>query len=185
MQPNEPHAASFKQRMEEEAKNFAIIALYLFVVFSAFTFYRSAILQSEGVHWVPWGFAALKALVSAKFILLARMFKLDRGFESKPLIWQTVSRSLVFLVFVSALNVIEEMISGRLRGEAVHDTLSHVGGGTPEQMVATSIILFLVFVPFFAFGALSDTIRDKGLWRTFFVERLDLAPTDAPAPRRP
>lgn len=178
MQPS-----GFKQRIEEEAKNFAIIALYLFVVFGAFTFLKSAILQSAGVHWVPWGLAALKALISAKFILLGRMLRLDRGFESKPLIWPTLSRSFVFLVFVSALNVIEEMISGRLHGEAVHDTLSHVAGGTPEQMVATSLILFLVFVPFFAFGALSDTIRDNGLYRTFFVERLDLAPVEATPPR--
>lgn len=47
--------------------------------------------------------------------------------------------------------------------------------GTSEQMLATVVILFLVFVPIFAFGALSDVMGEKALVRTFFKERLEFA----------
>jgi hypothetical protein len=40
----------------------------------------------------------------------------------------------------------------------------------PEQVVATLVIMFLVFLPLFAFGALSEVMGEKALFRTFFVK---------------
>ena len=51
--------------------------------------------------------------------------------------------------------------------------MAEIGGGTPEQVVATLVIMFLVFLPLFAFGALGEVMGEKALFRTFFVERLE------------
>lgn len=170
-----PSGATLRARAEKEAKDFAIIAGYLFIVFCALAFLKSAVLESQGVNWTPWGFAAVKALLSAKFIMLGRALHLARGQGKKPLVWQTLYQSLVFLIFVSALNVIEEAIIGRLHGEAFRDTFASIGEGRSEQLIASAFVMFLVFVPFFAFAALNEVMRDKGLVRTFFVKRLEFA----------
>jgi len=44
-----------------------------------------------------------------------------------------------------------------------------------KEMIATGFIVFLVFVPLFAFGALSEAMEDKALVRAFFVERTRFA----------
>jgi hypothetical protein len=171
-----PSKETLRDKAEEEIKQFAIIGFYFFVVFSAIAFMKAAILDAYGITWTHWGIAALKAALCAKFVMLGRALRIGNGHEQKPLIWQTVYQSVVFLVFVSALNIVEESVMGKIHGDHVRDTLSHVGGGTVEQMLATTLILFLVFLPFFAFSALHDVMRDRGLYRTFFVERLDLEP---------
>lgn len=51
-------------------------------------------------------------------------------------------------------------------------------GGTPEQAIATLVIMFLIFIPLFAFGALGEVMGDKALFRTFFVERLEFEVVD-------
>ena len=69
------------------------------------------------------------------------------------------------------------MIEDAAIGMAIHgktfaQSTADLGGGTLRQMIATEFIVFLVFIPLFAFGALSEVMEDKALVRTFFVERL-------------
>jgi hypothetical protein len=56
--------------------------------------------------------------------------------------------------------------------------MAEVGGGTTEEMIATAIIMFLVFIPLFAYGALGEVLGEKTLFRTLFVERLQFAVVD-------
>ena len=51
--------------------------------------------------------------------------------------------------------------------------MAEVGGGTTEEMIATALVMFLVFLPLFAYGALVEVIGEKSLFRTLFVERLE------------
>jgi len=136
-------------------------------------FYKSAILEAESIHWVPWGFAAIKSALAAKFILIGRALHIGEGHRTKPVIWQTLHKSIGFLIVVAGLTVIEEAIVGLIHGRTFLQSMAEVGGGTPEQMIATALILFLVFVPMFAFGALSEVMGEKALSRTFFKERLE------------
>ena len=53
-------------------RRYSIATLLILLAFGALTFFKSAILEAEGVRWVPWGFALIKAAVSAKFVLLGR-----------------------------------------------------------------------------------------------------------------
>ena len=55
---------------------------------------------------------------------------------------------------------------------AFAQSTADLGGGTLKEMIATEFIIFLVFVPLFAFGALSEVMEEKALVRTFFMERL-------------
>ena len=168
-----PSKAAIAERAEIEAKELFFLTLYLFIVFSALLFLKSAILEAQGVHWGYWGFAAIKALLVAKFILIGRALHIGEGLRTRPLIWQTLHKAIAFTIFVAILTVIEDAAMGMaIHGKTFAQSTADLGGGTLRQMIATEFIVFLVFIPLFAFGALSEVMEDKALVRTFFVERL-------------
>jgi hypothetical protein len=57
-----------RQRAADEFKEFLIIAAYLYVCFTALAYFKAAILQAHGVDFAPFGIAAVKALICAKFM---------------------------------------------------------------------------------------------------------------------
>ena len=125
------------------------------------------------MHWGYWGFAAIKALLVAKFILIGRALHIGEGLRTRPLIWQTLHKAIAFTIFVAILTGIEDAAIGMaIHGKTFAQSTADLGGGTLRQMIATEFIVFLVFIPLFAFGALSEVMEDKALVRTFFVERL-------------
>ena len=100
------------RRVTDEAKEFSIIAVYLFVCFTALFYLKASILEAHGIEFAPFGFAAAKALICAKFILLGRALRAGEWFKSLPLIWPTLYNSIVFLVLLLALNAGEEVALG-------------------------------------------------------------------------
>ena len=60
--------ASLRKRAVDELKEFLIIAAYLYVCFTALAYFKAAILQAHGVSFAPFGIAAVKALICAKFM---------------------------------------------------------------------------------------------------------------------
>ena len=92
-----------------EMKELAIVTGYLFIVFAVLLYFKSAILKSQGIHWIPWSFAAVKAVIVAKFILIGRAIHFAESYHAKPLIWETAYKSLAFVVLVSALTVMRRL----------------------------------------------------------------------------
>jgi hypothetical protein len=161
-----------RERLATELREFVVLAAYLFICFSALAAFKAAILDAHGVAFAPWAFAAIKAVVSAKFLLVGRMFGFGDGLARKhPLILSTLYRSLIFLALLAVLTVIEEIVMGRLHGESVSSSIANIGGGTVAQMLATSFILLLVLIPWFAFRALGEVIGDETLVRLYFEPR--------------
>ena len=167
-----PVKLSRRERLQAELREFAILATYLFVCFSALAGFKAAILSSEGISFAPWLFALIKALVCAKFLLVGRWFGLGDGLAAKyPLIVSTLYRSLTFLLVLGVLTVIEEAVVGHLHGEALSASIVKIGGGTLAQFAATSVILLLVLIPFFAARALGEIVGEKTLVRLYFEPR--------------
>ena len=129
-------------------------------------------MSAEGISFAPWLFALIKALVCAKFLLVGRWFGLGDGLAAKyPLIVSTLYRSLTFLLVLGLLTIVEEAIVGHLHGETLGASLGKIGGGTLAQFAATSNILLLVLVPFFAVRALGEIVGEKTLVRLYFEPR--------------
>jgi hypothetical protein len=85
-----------------------------------------------------------------------------------------------FVVPVSVMKVIEETVVGLIHGKTIGASLAAIGGGTPEQIIATAMVLFLIFLPFFGLLALGD-VGIKTLLRLFFVERRAFERLETPA----
>jgi hypothetical protein len=79
----------------------AILAAYLYVTLGAVIVMKTAVLHAAGVSFTPWGIAAVKALVLAKFMLIGRAMKVGERCTDRPLIWPTLYKSFAFLVLLS------------------------------------------------------------------------------------
>ncbi len=163
-----PPKATARTRITNELRDFAVISAYLWVCFTALAYLKSAILQAHGIAFAPFGFAAAKAMICAKFILVGRAFHIGERFKTQPLIWPTFHRSLVFLVLLVLLNVVEEIVVGLIHGRSILDSVAGMAGGTIDQLIATSFVVLLILIPFFAFQALGEIVGERNLVRLFF-----------------
>lgn len=159
------------KRAIDELKEFLIIAAYLYVCFTALAYLKAAILQAHGVSFAPFGIAAIKALICAKFMSVGHAIHLGERHKKEALIWPTLRRSFAFLVLLLVLNVLEEVILGYIHHRAVVDSIAAVGGGTMHQLIAASIVVLLILIPFFAFRSLSEVVGERNLLRLFFEPR--------------
>jgi hypothetical protein len=66
---------------------------------------------------------------------------------------------------------IEEIVVGLIHHHAVTDSLAEFGGGTLDQLIATSIVGLLILVPFFAFRTLGELVGEQNLVRVFLYPR--------------
>ena len=135
---------SIGKRAADELKEFAVIAAYLYVCFTAILYLKASILKAHGIAFAPFGFAAVKALICAKFVSVGHILHVGERFKSLPLIWPTLYRSLAFLVLLLALNALEEIVVGLMHHRAILDSLAEFGGGTLDQLIATSIVGLLI-----------------------------------------
>ncbi len=158
-------------RLTDELKEFAIVAVYLYVCFAALLYLKASILKAHGIAFAPYGLAAAKALICAKFVSLGHVFHVGERFKSQPLIWPTLHKSIAFLALLLVLNAVEEVLVGLIHHRSILDSLAEVGGGTLDQLIATSLIGLLILIPFFAFRALGEVIGERNLVRLFFRPR--------------
>ena len=168
MQSDSPAKTSVGNWLIEELLSFSLLAGYLFICFAALLYLKEAILEAQGVTFAPWGFAAIKAVIVAKFMMMSR--RLDRHplNDARPLILPTLYKSLAMLVLLIVLMVIEEAIGGVVDGRAIRQSLAELGGGTLHLRIGTIVILLLILMPLFAFRALGDRIGHRTLTRMFF-----------------
>jgi len=60
---------------------------------------------------------------------------------------------------------------GLIHHRAAAASLADFGGGTVDQLIATSIVGLLILIPFFAFRALGEIVGERNLIRLFFEQR--------------
>jgi hypothetical protein len=75
--------------------------------------------------------------------------------------------SFLFVVFLIALSVIEEMIVGYFHGKAGREVLSEMAGGTLTEAFAVGILMLLILIPYFAFRAVAFRLGDGAFWKLF------------------
>ncbi len=164
-------ARAISERVTDELKEFIFVAVYFYICFNAILYLKASILEAHGIAFAPFGFAAIKALICAKFVSVGHMLHAGERFKSLPLIWPTLYKSLVFLFLLFGLNALEEIISGQMHHRNFAESLSEFGGGTLDQLIATSIVGLLILIPFFAFRTLGEVIGEGNLVRLFLQPR--------------
>lgn len=156
------------ERLREELRDYALVAGYLWVCFSALLFYKSAILREAGLSVLPFGTAAVKALILGKFALLGRAAGLDSRSGARTVLQLILRKSVWFVALLVALTVLEELVVGRIHGHSFAETLAEHGAHVLLEIAANSLVLLLVVGAFIAVleisrglgpGVMSRTLR--------------------------
>ena len=163
--------ATLQHRAMHELKEFAILTTFLYVTIGAVIMLKTAVLHAQGVNFVPWGIAIIKAAVLAKFMMLGDAMKIGERYTTQPLIWPTLHKAVGFAVLLLVMTIIEESIVGLFHGRSIADSLEELFGRRLEETLADIVIMLMVLVPYFAFRVLGEALGQGRLTRMFFVAR--------------
>jgi len=165
------HERNWKSRLIHEARQFLGMFLYLYVVFGLFLLHESVVLARYHVPFTRWGFALVTALVLAKVMLVMEDFNVARGFESRPVIYSILYKSVVFAAVFIVFYIGEEAVAGMLRGKTALESIPSIGGGTPQGMLVAGLIVSLALVPYFACKAIGRELGEGELHAILFTRR--------------
>jgi hypothetical protein len=141
---------SLKERAREELRNYALVATYLYVSFAALMLFRNALLQEAGLSSLPLGFAAIKALILGKFILLGEAAGVGTRIGRGTLLKAIATKALLFFLLLVVLSVLEELLVGKVHGHSFAQTLAEYERHSVLELIATGLLLLLVLLPLIA-----------------------------------
>lgn len=160
---NQTKGAVVRQKAGRELREYAVLAAYLYLCFSALVLYKMALLQSEGIPYSHFGIAAVKALILGKFILLGHALHLGRSHNERRLIHIIAVKALLYLLLLIVFSVIEEGILALVHGKTIETAFVELWGGNLWQILASSFLMLLVLVPYLAFREINEGTNGK-LW---------------------
>lgn len=169
---------TLKEKAYHEFKEFLVIALYLWVVFTLFLLYKSVILNEEHISYLAHGVALINALVLGKFVLIARAFHLGDSANDEPLIYPTLLKSGLFALVLACCKILEDAAVGFFHGKTLSQSIADLGGGTLKGILTLTLLLFVLLIPFFAFGELQRVFGEGKLGQIFFHRREVTTPVD-------
>lgn len=147
------------ERLREELRDYVCVSAYLFVCFSVLLLYKMAVLRDAGaVALMPFGIAAVKAIVLGKFALLGRAMHVGERAAGDSVRWRIVRRSVSFTALLLVLSVIEEFVVGWWHGHPAAQTLADVGSAPGLTLIAGCAVLMLVIAPFIAALEVSNAL---------------------------
>ena len=157
-----------KEKAEEELKLFVLIFAYLFVFFAAFLAYRRMISRELGASYLKYGYALIEAAVIAKVILIGKALGLGAKRTGRPLMFAVLRSSLVYGALVAAFTVLEHVVDGWIHRKNLAETFSEFATKAGPEALGKSLILFVAFLPFFAFWEVGRLVGGKRMFRMFF-----------------
>ncbi len=160
--------ADWKRKIFLEMTAYWINVAYLTILFSVFTSYRRLILAQYDITYENWGISFIKALVLAKVIMIGGLFHFGRRLEKKPLILLTLLNSLLFTVWVGLFAAVESAIRGFLDNKGLAGALDHLLSEGMHEFYAKCLVVFVAFIPFFAFKELGRVLGKGKIWEWFF-----------------
>ncbi len=138
-------------RLGQELPEYLATSVYLYVCFGALLLYKTAILRGHGIDYAPYGLAAGKALILAKFMLIGSKLGIGTHSRGGTPLHAILSKSVLFLLLLIGLSVVEEAIVGLIHHRTISDSLAELGDGRLGTIIATSLLLWLILIPYFAY----------------------------------
>lgn len=159
--------AHLKKKILHELRLFLIYFIFLTLFLWTFTMYRRLILNEYQIGYLHYSYNFLEALVLSKIILIGQTFKLGERFSDQPLIIPTLYKTVIFSLFVLIFTIIEEFVVGYIRGKdfaRIYQEFALIGF---DEIVARVLVMFFVFILFFAFLEIGRVMGEDNLLNLF------------------
>jgi hypothetical protein len=158
---------TLKQKAVHEFREIAIIFLYLAFFFCALSTYSMLLLGQYHISYFNYGAALINALVITKVILIGEALHYGTKYESRPLFYSAIYKAFLFGLLVFAFHIVEEMVKRLIHGQGVVGAFQDV---RMDELLARSVIIFLTFIPLFAFRELGRVLGQEKLRALAFHE---------------
>jgi hypothetical protein len=155
-----------KERAVGELERYAVITVYLWLLFALFGLYRRQVLLMHGISVWQQGFAIVNALIFGKVMLIGQAFELGKSLEKRTLAWVVLGKSLIFAIVLIAFHIAEEAIRGWFKGQPFSAGVADYGGA--PGLLTYAAIFVVALIPFFAFQEAARVLGSGALWGLFF-----------------
>lgn len=159
---------TFGSKLVRELRQLLLVAFYFYVCLLSLLLYASTVAGDQHIAFVHFGYAALKALVLAKFVLLGHWLRLGDRNRNRRLIYSVIYQTLALGALLVVLSLIEQFVEGIFHGHSIAAGVAALQLGAFRRILAQSLILFLVLLPYVALRQLS-VIMGSGKLREFFL----------------
>jgi hypothetical protein len=163
--------ASLKERALSETRKYVGYTVYLAIVFGAFSNYRRLVLREYEIPYLNYGYSIIEALILAKVILIGEALKLGERHANKPLIIPILYKSFVFGLLVVAFTVLEKLVSGAIHHRDLQEIALDTVSKGRDEILARILMMFVAFLPFFAFIELQRLLGGASYFDLFFRKR--------------
>lgn len=168
--------SGWKEKAKREFIRYWINVAYLGIFFGLFAWYRRLILAHYEIEYLKYGVAIIEAMVLAKVVMIGDMVGLGRKlFEDRPLIYPVLYKSILFSFFVGLFAIAEGTIDGLLKGKGWTGWLVEVQDEGKYEFLARCLMVFVAFIPYFAFKELANMLGEGKLGKLFLRNRRVLA----------
>lgn len=173
------HKRELRKRAITEARRFAEIVMYLWVVLSLFDIHKLVVLRTHHVKSllsVTLGLDLLNAFVLGKMVLIGDNLHVAERFKDKALIYPVLFRSATFAVLLVCFDIVEEVVIGMLRGKTLAQSVPPLGGGGLEGTALVGVMVFVALIPLFAFTEVRRVLGDAEFHSLLFENRSKTGP---------
>jgi hypothetical protein len=162
--------ASLKQKFSHEMRQFVVVFLYLGLLIGTFNTYRWLLMAEYHVGYFVYGYGLIEALVLAKIIIIGESLGIGERFSNRPLIFPTLYKTMLFALCALVFSILEHLTKGFLHGMNLAGIFQEIIRGRYETL-ARILIMFVAFIPFFAFGEAMRALGEVKLFDLFFRSR--------------
>ena len=153
-----PVHPSWKDKLKEEMKKAFSLSLYFGIWFCAITFMAATALEERPIPLSMFGFALIKAGLSAKFMLIAQAAYPIKVNKQNGIVGSLFIESLVYIIVIIALNYIEAGVDGLIHGKEFISSMGAFGSGDPLRVFAMSIVYWLIVWPYLIFVGFNKVV---------------------------
>lgn len=162
----------WKQKFFQEFTEYWINVAYMAIIFSVVIFYRRLVLAHYDIYLDDYFSGVFKALVIAKVVMIGAFLRISRKFEHKPLIVPVIYKAILFTLWVMLFDIVELFIRGFIHNPVLSEAFSELKGHVTKVWLGGALLIFFIFIPFFAFKELLRVMGNEKI-KSLFFRRLD------------
>lgn len=162
---------NWKQEITHEIHWFLIYFTFFALFLSSLVLYRRLILAEYAISYFHYSYGIFEALILSKIILLGQRFKLGERFSDSSLIIPTFYKTVIFTFFALIFSTLEHFITGFLHGKDIAEIYQKFMNEGMYEVLASILVIFLVFILFFAFVETGRVLGENKLINLFFYRK--------------
>lgn len=159
---------TLKERLVDEAKKAFVLTLYLGTWFCALAFLAATLLDERPIPLSIFGFALVKAGITAKFLLIGQAIYPIKVDKSHGIVGSLFVESLIYILIVLSLNYLEAGIEGMLHGKEFLTSMLSLGQANPLKLVALAIVYWLIIWPYLMLSGLQLSLGKEHILSLLF-----------------